>query len=133
MSPFMLSNVHTFALFILHIIVLIGIPPSLLCFMVKICTLYFHLHRYRLQFNLCTTDFRFTLPTPQIHHMDTNFLVTRRYNLEITIQHIPQYSPPTEIPMARCSAGSGVDPLPERLEGDLQGGTRVWNLKFLEN
>jgi len=26
-----------------------------------------------------------------------------------------------------------MDPLPEWLEGDLQSGTRVWNLEFLEN
>ena len=69
--------------------------------MVNFCTPYFHLHRYRLQSDLCTTIFRFALPTPQIHHMDTNILVTRRYNLEITTQRIPRRSTPASILMTR--------------------------------
>ena len=34
--------------------------------------------------------------------------------------------------MARCTE-LGVDPLPERLKGDLQNGTRILNLELLED
>ena len=58
--------------------------------------------------------------------MDISSLVSCRYSLEIQHSIYHKILP---------SVGEvlGTDPSPEWLKGDLQGGTRVWNLEFLEN
>jgi len=92
------------------------------------------LHLYRYQFEPCTISrfhllFRSSHSESIIRTVTVLFLVVtiRRYNTAYTTT---LFLVPT--PTARCTE-LGMSPLPEWLKGDLQSGTRVWNLEFLKN
>jgi len=75
--------------------------------------------------------YSFVLLTLRIHNTDTNGLISCRYNQEIQRSYTTTSSLVLTLMARRIKLG--MSPLPEWLKGDLQSGTRVWNLEFLEN
>ena len=124
-----------FRLLILHILILAGSLPSLLCFMVTFST-----HQPSSSLSvvirfLYNFPCPITVPSPPPSAsiiwtpVVVLFLVITiwRYNTTYTAtSHLAL------ILTARCRE-LGLGSLPERLKGDLQSGTRVWNLELLEN